>query len=164
MKIFPNLKDKKFNRLLSLYLDNEASEKELQELSNLLAFNGNYSRMFKTSCRIQAAAKRLYGKESKLRPLPSPIAPSRREVLVKSVICEILEWSGIGGLAISCIALVILCMNLSNEIQASENKSNYYSQDVLANPQQAVPCSSEKVYISEKATLQFIHIIPDSSK
>lgn len=163
MNFLPNLKNKKFNRLLSLYLDSEATSKEMQELSNLVAFNADYSRMFKTSCRIQIAAKRLYGKESKLLPLPAPRLPSKRELLLKSAALEILEWSGIGGLALSSIALFILCMNMSNDIQASESKSEHYGKDVLTvEPQLAVPCSPDEIYISERATLQFIHLIPDS--
>lgn len=93
MKLPPD----RFEELVSLYLDNEASDAELRTLVECVKSDPEAAKKLKESVKIHMATCKLYGKKCRLRnlaELPAP-APSRA---VKPIFSKCLEWSKLAAL------------------------------------------------------------------
>ena len=86
----------RFEELISLYLDNEASDAELRTLSECVKSDPAAAKKFKESVRIHIATCKLYGKKCHLRNL-AEISP-RPAPVKKSVLAAGLEWTKLAAL------------------------------------------------------------------
>ncbi len=63
--------DNKFQRLISLYIDGEATPEETQELFDCIKNNPKARMYFLRACAIDKAMRKLYGKDTKFARLAS---------------------------------------------------------------------------------------------
>jgi len=95
----------RFEELVSLYLDGEASKGELELLSLCVRVNPRMSAMFRNACRIHAATCRLYGREAHFAPLKGigvPVFAHKRPSRGR----EAAEWTAVAALMTLCAGLM----------------------------------------------------------
>ncbi len=121
----------RFEELVSLYLDSEATDDELDLLADCISSDEAMRKIFITACRVHIATCRLYGKECKLENLRgiqigniTPKQYSRKRAY--------LEWLGV-----LCLMLISTCLLLyivettpnkeehPRQIQSSKSNANF---------------------------------------
>jgi len=96
-----NLSKERFNELISLYLDNEASKEELELLADLIN-EPALARIFYEACKVHIASCKMYGKEVRLRPL---IAARHTTSPTTNFLASTIEWGGVAFLAMISVFL-----------------------------------------------------------
>ncbi len=94
----------RFEELVSLYLDKEASADELDLLSACVRKNQQMRAIWLRACRVHAATMKLYGKNADFMELPKvgrPFTAYKRPSKVR--VC--LEWSGVAALMLLSFGL-----------------------------------------------------------
>lgn len=98
----------RFEELISLYLDKEASEEELRLLSVCVRNNRDMAQIFHRACRIHSATCRLYGREAKFTEIKgvNPLG-IRKMVSGRRIVGE---WMGVAALMMLSFCLFTVAM------------------------------------------------------
>jgi hypothetical protein len=98
----PKVSAERFGELISLYLDKEASQSELELLSLLLRTDESAKLVFQKSCRIHLATCRMFGKNCVLGKLPDYHMPRRKRVSRRRAA---FEWTAVAALMVMSFLL-----------------------------------------------------------
>lgn len=98
----PKVSAERFGELISLYLDKEASQSELELLSILLRTDESAKLVFQESCRIHLATCRMFGKNCVLAKLPGYHMPRRKRVSRRRAA---FEWTAVAALMVMSFVL-----------------------------------------------------------
>lgn len=114
----------RFEELISLYLDNEASAEELKLLAECVRANPQMYTIFVHACKIHVATCQLYGKNVFLRELegvPQPFSKAMRPSKVR----DALEWAGVAALLAICAILAPIAFSSTNKTSESNFPKPY---------------------------------------
>jgi len=111
-----SLSKERFNELISLYLDNEASKEELELLADLISAEPELARIFYDACKVHIASCKMYGKEVRLRPL---IAAPHTASSTTNFYAAMIEWG-----AVACLAIISVFLSYYSG-QISERRGNH---------------------------------------
>lgn len=130
----PNLSAKisaqRLDELISLYLDKEASNEELELLAKVIKHDKEAFQIFEKSCKLHLATCKIFGKVAMLSPLPGLYMPRHKRISTRRAI---LEWSMVGMLMIICgLLFKISKQDISvNYVAYEQNNAPSHNKDEL---------------------------------
>ncbi len=114
----------RFEELISLYLDKEASAEELALLSDCVRENRQMRAIWLRACRVHTAIMKLYGKDADFIELPKVGQPFKKRGTSKMRAC--LEWTAAAALMFLSFALLVYAVKFfQNDADSSPDVSNY---------------------------------------
>lgn len=121
----PKVSAERFDELVSLYLDKEASAAELELLSKLVQSDEEAMAVFKKSCNIHLATCKMFGKTCVLTRLPGLYMPRRKRISRRRAIAE---WSMVAAFMLISVAM----FKISADISSSDIAAAEYAEAELA--------------------------------
>ena len=118
----PKVSSDRFSELVSLYLDKEASEDELELLSLLIRSDTTAKELFNKSCGIHLATCKMFGKNCVLTKLPNYHMPRRKRISRRRAA---FEWTAIAALMILSFVLF-----METKMRADEEFSLHAAKDL----------------------------------
>ncbi len=129
----------RFQRLISLYIDGEASPEEIQELFDCIKNNQKAKAFFLRCCAIHKTMCKLYGKNATFAKLASFNVEEALENKKPTKLKLFVEWAGVAVLFAICVSsmLIALPANEKNSAKTENNddKSHHYQAEITQNMQ-----------------------------
>jgi len=109
-----NISEERFDELISLYLDNRASVKQLCELADCIATDAERARKFEASKCVHIATCKYFGKEPNLHNLDKFSKNNRRKEVLKKKTQVIVGWTKVAALMALTFGLLSISTHKSS--------------------------------------------------